>query len=797
MVTDQDMDLTDEIRASISTESLLETYHYPFDQQKVKNREFVMKCPFHDDTKPSLNFNMANQQYFCFSCGAKGDAFDWVAHHENLSIKTNFKEIRARMAEIAGIAMNDKGEPTRASYEEIRTVVNAKIKAEPTLKDKAAEEYLERKCIDIRELGIPWGAEPDGSDIVIPMHGKDLAGVIVGAQRGKKRMIPKSHIGLFYNPEEIIGRGEEVFVVEGLSDYLTMLASGYRNVIGLASATMDTTLLAEALAGYKDVSLCLDLDKHKASSDNRGSLTGAKAMTKLADKINKRKTNVKIYELGGDRKYDINDLFVQGGPPAVKKFFTEHVTSLNALATSVGITASTDAFNCAKVFLSKNHVAVDMSVRQQWICDPETNVWRLVKKNEVENRVRMAIENIRSTGHTTKLISETVKYISMLTADTITELSYRMSRGSFVTVDPKNLEKTVFLCLKDGKYFPFSDIFEPYKPEDYVFSTLDVSYSDISEFADRDFERSEFVKFLDQVFDGDADIDERKAFIQEWFGYIMLPTNIFEKFLVIVGGGGNGKSTLLDCIAEIIGDGNFSNMELEELATSRFASSHLLGKYANLCSEGTRSNVLESPALKKITGGDVLTAEQKFCDQFQFRPFCKLIIASNYEPAVSDDSDWLGRRMQLIRFRNTFRGRENVFLKDQLREEKSLILAWAIVGLKRLLRNQKFELPPTVKDGTRELLESANMMTPFIEHINRVKTPGFGQLSGVDELYREFSMYLQDYEGRSKKYVPKKRRFVSDMIMNGFKLSAGLKGTILIPQDIEEVKIDDLNFDDD
>ncbi len=45
---------------------------------KKKGREFVGICPFHDDTSPSMTVSPAKQIYYCFSCGAGGNAIKFL-----------------------------------------------------------------------------------------------------------------------------------------------------------------------------------------------------------------------------------------------------------------------------------------------------------------------------------------------------------------------------------------------------------------------------------------------------------------------------------------------------------------------------------------------------------------------------------------------------------------------------------------------------------------------------------------------------------------------------------------------
>ena len=42
-------------------------------------------CPFHDDHHPSLGLTPDGRRFRCWSCGAKGNALDWIMLREGLS----------------------------------------------------------------------------------------------------------------------------------------------------------------------------------------------------------------------------------------------------------------------------------------------------------------------------------------------------------------------------------------------------------------------------------------------------------------------------------------------------------------------------------------------------------------------------------------------------------------------------------------------------------------------------------------------------------------------------------------
>jgi len=71
---------------------------------KPKGKEMVGLCPFHEDSRPSLNVNPSKQIFKCFACGAGGDVFKFMMLREKLS----FPEAVVFLAEKAGIKLPER-----------------------------------------------------------------------------------------------------------------------------------------------------------------------------------------------------------------------------------------------------------------------------------------------------------------------------------------------------------------------------------------------------------------------------------------------------------------------------------------------------------------------------------------------------------------------------------------------------------------------------------------------------------------------------------------------------------------
>ncbi|MGF1515644.1 MAG: DNA primase [Elainellaceae cyanobacterium] len=52
---------------------------------KKRGKDFVGLCPFHDDRSPSFTVSPSKQFYYCFSCGAGGNAIKFLMEHEQRS----------------------------------------------------------------------------------------------------------------------------------------------------------------------------------------------------------------------------------------------------------------------------------------------------------------------------------------------------------------------------------------------------------------------------------------------------------------------------------------------------------------------------------------------------------------------------------------------------------------------------------------------------------------------------------------------------------------------------------------
>jgi DNA primase len=94
-------DVTASIKEAIDIVQLISEYI----RVEPAGSKYRAICPFHDDTKPSLQVDPQFQNYRCWACGAKGDVFTFIQEIEQIP----FAEAKVRLAARAGIKLTSAG----------------------------------------------------------------------------------------------------------------------------------------------------------------------------------------------------------------------------------------------------------------------------------------------------------------------------------------------------------------------------------------------------------------------------------------------------------------------------------------------------------------------------------------------------------------------------------------------------------------------------------------------------------------------------------------------------------------
>jgi len=219
--------------------------------------------------------------------------------------------------------------------------------------------------------------------------------------------------------------------------------------------------------------------------------------------------------------------------------------------------------------------------------------------------------------------------------------------------------------------------------------------------------------FLRQILPADC-----LSMMLEWIGYCLTPTTKYQKAMIELGVGANGKGTLLNVQRALVGHTNVSNIPLQELSDHRFKRAELEGKLVNAFADLDATVLKRSSYFKMIVAGDEIDAERKYGHPFTFKPFSRLMFSANKMPTSFDRSHAFYRRLLIVPFPNKFEDDNddtNLLAKLTVPSELSGLLNLAILSLRQLTERGYFDQPATVQSAMAEYKRISDPLVAFLE----------------------------------------------------------------------------------
>lgn len=250
---------------------------------------------------------------------------------------------------------------------------------------------------------------------------------------------------------------------------------------------------------------------------------------------------------------------------------------------------------------------------------------------------------------------------------------------------------------------------------------------------------------------------EMRGFLQRWLGLSMTALTGEQKLCFFHGGGGNGKSVLVDLIARTMGD-YASTAKIESLTGRNRRGGGdatpdlipLVGARFVRASEPDEGEKLQEGLIKELTGGEPILVRALQKDFFEIKPFFKLTISGNHKPDIRGLDDGIWRRVLLVPFDVQIpKAERDPNLGEKLWAERSGILNWMIEGLLAYLEGGLQE-PDAVLDATREYREQSDPIGMFLDSAC-VVTGDSGDSLTTKDLVNAFNFWLdQRGEGQWK-----------------------------------------------
>ncbi len=287
-------------------------------QLKKTGKNYSACCPFHKEKTPSFTVSPDKQFYYCFGCGAGGNALGFVMDHDNLDFPQAVEELaRAAGMEVPREQGRRDNKPRQPTDSPLYPLLDAAsefyrqaLRSHPTR--KAAVDYLKGRGLSgeiARDFGL--GFAPPGWDNLLKHLGADSlqqkvmidAGLLIeNAESGKRydrfrdrvmfpirdsrgriiafggrvlgddkpKYLNSPETPVFHKGQELYGLYEarkynrnldEIIVVEGYMDVIALAQQGLRNAVATLGTATSEEHLKRLFRVVPSVLFCFDGDQ--------------------------------------------------------------------------------------------------------------------------------------------------------------------------------------------------------------------------------------------------------------------------------------------------------------------------------------------------------------------------------------------------------------------------------------------------------------------------------------------------------------------------------------------------------
>lgn len=286
----------------------------------------------------------------------------------------------------------------------------------------------------------------------------------------------------------------------------------------------------------------------------------------------------------------------------------------------------------------------------------------------------------------------------------------------------------------------------PGRPDDFIRTVIPTAWLGFEELC------ATWLRFLDDIFNNNKELI---AFTQRLFGCALSGSATAHVLPICWGQGRNGKSTLFETLAHVLGPlaGPVKAELLLDQGQSRSSAAPdpdlmaLRSRRVAWASETSAGRRLDLGRVKLLTGGDRIRARVPYArEEIEFPPRHVLFLLTNHKPQVDADDYAIWRRIHLIPFSMSFVNdpkAENERICDQnlptkLQEEASGILAWLVEGYYKY-DDHWLDPPDIVKSATCEYQKSEDLTSQFVDDVCVVHDSASVQASVLFQKYQEWA----------------------------------------------------------
>lgn len=251
------------------------------------------------------------------------------------------------------------------------------------------------------------------------------------------------------------------------------------------------------------------------------------------------------------------------------------------------------------------------------------------------------------------------------------------------------------------------------------------------------------------------DPEGRRA-LQRCMGYLLFGANPEAACMVLRGGGGNGKSTLLHGINRVFGvlDGyaETCDIDLFMVTPGKATGGHdadlmdMIGGRVYIATEPAPTDTFSMKKIKSITGGDQKKSRGAYEKQgVKWVPRGVPVLSCNKTPRIADDDPGTRRRLIFIPLEVDFKALPKEARKSEqqvlaeIDREAAGILNWLVDGWRDYCQRGGLDIPEVWRDLRDTLMQDADPVGQFMAECTETAPEGRLRRSDFNSVYRQWA----------------------------------------------------------
>lgn len=289
-------------------------------------------------------------------------------------------------------------------------------------------------------------------------------------------------------------------------------------------------------------------------------------------------------------------------------------------------------------------------------------------------------------------------------------------------------------------------------------------------------EPKNWINFLYSIFyRGDEEKDKKETeeivkFIKRALGYSLSGSTREQAMFLLYGSGSNGKSTFTEQVAYMMGSyaDSIASSVLMQQKNPNNSAVYSIAKLKNIrlvsTGETDEGGKFAEGQIKSLTGGDMISAQFKYGNEFSYKPEFKIWMSTNNKPIIRGTDFGIWRRIFPIPFLRRFEKKEkDRMLPEKLRAESDKILGWCIQGfLEYQQLEEGLQLPTCLEKEKNAYKAQMDVVSQFIEKECYLEK---GYRIHSKALYQNYKAWAMD----NTEYIMKQSKFEEELLNRGIK----------------------------